>query len=109
MKKGTKKVKVDKPHIKGTIEILDTDEALEANGIEIMHKVADFPLLNTKYWFSADDKESFIGEIKSFDPLKVVAWSIVGGCQHDEEVPMESLDEWDIMPADKAEIFRRLA
>jgi hypothetical protein len=114
-KKDEVKKAVAKPAIKpkkGNHIILDKDTKIMvgAGSIAIQDGVlhnATTLSLNTKYLFSNDDNE-FIAEIKSFDPLVVWEWSIVGGCQSSTELSIESLDEYTITD-DKDEVFRRLA
>ncbi len=63
--------------------------------------------LNRRYIFTNENNE-FIAEIKSFDPLEVWVWSIVGGCQSSQELSIESLDEYTITD-NPEEVFKRLA
>lgn len=104
MKKVTKKTTKTKD--------VTTDDVIVPPDAELVVTVegaptAVFPVLNTKYIFSNDQNE-FVAEIKSFDPLVVWQWSIVGGCQSSTELSIESLDEYTITD-DKDEVFRRLA
>ncbi len=65
-------------------------------------------VLRQKYLFSNEDNE-FLASIESFEPLKVMQHSVVGGCQSEMELSIDSLDEYEITALPEDEVFRRLA
>ncbi len=77
-----------------------TDDVIEMPPFE--------PQLNTIY-LVANSEDSFLGEIISFDPLKVDMHFVRGGCTVKEEVSIDSLDEYGISEVDKDEVFRTLS
>lgn len=126
MKKGSKKVTAKKDVVEGAppeSEFVATiigapAEAEENSGLGLGFQPGEQEWLpsegqmrlfqiNTKYIFS-DDNNNFVGEIKSFDPLVVWEWSVVGGVQSSQELSIESLDEYQIVDAPD-EVFQRLS
>jgi len=91
---------------KETVENLDADNAPVLQD-EPKAKAPKY-VLGQKYLFKNDDND-FIASIESLEPLKVIQHSVVGGCQSEMELSIDSLDEYEIIELPEDEIFRRLA
>lgn len=108
-----KKVVVAVEPIEEVVESTDVVELVEEiveKAVEVVEELT-YPekfYLDRKYKFENADND-IIASIESFDPLKVLVHSVRNGCQAEDELSIESLDEYTITPLSREEEIARLS